>query len=76
MADAKVEEPKEKSATYEAGCHCGYITFAVTLSPPLPEYKVLNCNCSVCRRMGYLLVCKYAANPATPSLPTHRWIIK
>ncbi|ROW12879.1 hypothetical protein VPNG_04689 [Cytospora leucostoma] len=41
---------------YEAGCHCGYIKFDVTLSPPLPENKVLNCNCSACRRFGYLLV--------------------
>lgn len=50
------EEPKE-AATYECGCHCGYIAFAVTLSPPLPEYKILECNCSICRRAGYLLVC-------------------
>ncbi|RBR07307.1 uncharacterized protein FIESC28_10713 [Fusarium coffeatum] len=43
-------------ATYEAGCHCGYIGLSVTLSPPLPEHQVTNCNCSVCRRTGYLLV--------------------
>ena len=48
------------SETYEAGCHCGNITFSVTLSPPLTEYKVLRCNCSICRRAGYLLTC--AAN--------------
>ncbi|POS71327.1 hypothetical protein DHEL01_v210277 [Diaporthe helianthi] len=42
--------------TYSAGCHCGHIQFSVTLSPPLPEYKVLQCNCSACRRFGYLLV--------------------
>ncbi|KAL2680615.1 hypothetical protein Neosp_008217 [[Neocosmospora] mangrovei] len=49
------EEPKAE-ATYEAGCHCGYISLSVTLSPPLPEHEVLHCNCSICRRGGYLLV--------------------
>ncbi|KAG9256667.1 uncharacterized protein F5Z01DRAFT_634242 [Emericellopsis atlantica] len=44
------------SATYNAGCHCGHITLSVTLSPPLPEHQVLNCNCSICRSAGYLLV--------------------
>jgi hypothetical protein len=43
--------------TYEAGCHCGYISLSVKLSPPLPEHEVVNCNCSICRRGGYLLVC-------------------
>ncbi|KAJ9141921.1 hypothetical protein NKR23_g7639 [Pleurostoma richardsiae] len=54
---SSTEEPQPKpSATYEAGCHCGYIKFATTISPPLPEHKVLNCDCSACRRFGYLLV--------------------
>ncbi|KFA61208.1 hypothetical protein S40285_06468 [Stachybotrys chlorohalonatus IBT 40285] len=44
------------SGLYEAGCHCGIISFSFKLSPPLPEYKVLECNCSICRRAGYLLV--------------------
>ncbi|KAI6353180.1 hypothetical protein MCOR25_009131 [Pyricularia grisea] len=46
----------EASSTNEAGCHCGYIKFSVTLSPPLSETKVLDCGCSICRRAGYLLV--------------------
>ncbi|KAI1083726.1 Mss4-like protein [Whalleya microplaca] len=46
----------KKSGTHEAGCHCGYVKFSVTLSPPLPEYKVLQCNCSACTHLGYLLV--------------------
>ncbi|KAK1772467.1 Mss4-like protein [Phialemonium atrogriseum] len=50
------EEKAKESGTYEAGCHCGYIKFSVTLSPPLPEYKVLDCNCSMCRKAGYLLI--------------------
>lgn len=39
-------EEEKKSGTYEAGCHCGYIKFSITLSPPLPEYTVLDCGCS------------------------------
>ncbi|KAI1480653.1 hypothetical protein K445DRAFT_318592 [Daldinia sp. EC12] len=54
-AEEKVEDRKE-TGTYEAGCHCGYIKFSVTLSPPLSEYKVLECNCSACTHLGYLLV--------------------
>ncbi|KAI1136728.1 hypothetical protein F5Y05DRAFT_414983 [Hypoxylon sp. FL0543] len=49
-------DQQEKRKTYEGGCHCGYIKFSVTLSPPLPEYKVMNCNCSSCSHFGYLLV--------------------
>lgn len=48
------EEEEEKK--YECGCHCGFIKFAMTLSPPLPAYEVLQCNCSACTRFGYLLV--------------------
>ncbi|KPM38464.1 hypothetical protein AK830_g8097 [Neonectria ditissima] len=44
------------SETYEAGCHCGFISLSVTLSPPFPEHVVNQCNCSICRRAGYLLV--------------------
>lgn len=55
----KTSPPEARSdQTYEAGCHCGYIKFSVTLSPPLPEYEVVQCDCSACRRFGYLLVCK------------------
>lgn len=49
---------EKRSEVYEAGCHCGKISFSMKLSPPLDEYKVLSCNCSICRRAGYLLVCK------------------
>ncbi|KAI3327779.1 glutathione-dependent formaldehyde-activating enzyme [Xylariaceae sp. AK1471] len=43
---ASEEQKPKSSVTYEAGCHCGYIKFAVTLSPGLDEYEVLRCNCS------------------------------
>ncbi len=54
----RTDEEQQSSGTYEAGCHCGYIRFSVTLTPALPEIKVMNCNCSACTRFGYLLVCK------------------
>ncbi|KAI1456172.1 hypothetical protein F4805DRAFT_246891 [Annulohypoxylon moriforme] len=50
------KEEEKQSGTYEAGCHCGFIKFSVTLSPPLPEIEILNCNCSACTHLGYLLV--------------------
>ncbi|KAM5348641.1 hypothetical protein ACJ41O_008465 [Fusarium nematophilum] len=49
-------EETKPSETYEAGCHCGFISLSVTLSPPFPEHTVTHCNCSICRRGGYLLV--------------------
>ncbi|KAH8202116.1 hypothetical protein TruAng_003694 [Truncatella angustata] len=58
MSGLSEEKP---SQTYECGCHCGYIKFSMTLSPPLtgqPEgqnYKITECNCSACTRLGYLL---------------------
>ncbi|KAM0413963.1 hypothetical protein ACHAPD_007205 [Fusarium lateritium] len=55
-------EDNKPEATYEAGCHCGYIGLSVTLSPPLPEHEVISCNCSICRRGGYLLVCQTSIN--------------
>lgn len=61
------EQEAPASSTTEAGCHCGYIKFSVTLSPPLPEYKVLECNCSICRKSGYLLVCKSRTVGGHPS---------
>jgi hypothetical protein len=42
--------------TYEASCHCGTVQYDVTLSPPLAQWKVVSCNCSICSRNGYLLV--------------------
>lgn len=50
-------DASDKSESYEGGCHCGSISFTVELSPPLNKQKVVNCNCSICRRAGYLLVC-------------------
>lgn len=44
------------SQTYSAICHCGTVQYTVTLSPPLAKQKVVECNCSICSRNGYLLV--------------------
>lgn len=41
---------------YNASCHCGAVQYDVDLSPPLREWKVVSCNCSICSRNGYLLV--------------------
>lgn len=44
------------SQTYPALCHCGTIRYTITLSPPLSSQKLIECNCSICTRNGYLLV--------------------
>ena len=35
---------------YEGKCHCGAIRFTVTEAPA----KLVDCNCSLCRRLGAL----------------------
>lgn len=67
MSTELTSQPESK--TYEAGCHCGYIKFNVTLSPPLPQNKPLQCDCSACRRFGYLLVCESFLDSKSHSNP-------
>lgn len=43
--------------TYSGSCHCGKVAYEVTASLD----SVISCNCSMCRRKGYLL----AFAPAT-----------
>ena len=38
--------------TYQGSCHCGAVKFTVTMAPPEKGYA---CNCSICRRAGWLL---------------------
>ncbi len=38
--------------TYEGGCHCGRVRYAVKLDLSQP---VVSCNCSMCGRSGTLL---------------------
>lgn len=33
------------------GCHCGSVRFAIAVEPPL---EVLDCNCSICAKTGFL----------------------
>ncbi|KAF2423557.1 hypothetical protein EJ08DRAFT_652684 [Tothia fuscella] len=52
MAESK------SSQVYKGSCHCGANAYTCSVTPPLddPESKVINCNCSLCTRNGYLLV--------------------
>lgn len=36
--------------TYQGGCHCGRIRFTVTTNLE----KVIDCNCSICMKKGFL----------------------
>jgi hypothetical protein len=38
--------------TYSGSCHCGAVTFTVDSEPPT---SAISCNCSHCRRKGFLL---------------------
>lgn len=37
---------------FEGSCHCGTVAFAVEADPPA---SAISCNCSHCRRKGFLL---------------------
>ena len=38
------------SVTYEGGCHCGAVRFRVNVDSHIVE----DCNCSICRKKGFL----------------------
>ncbi|KAL5045944.1 hypothetical protein BDW71DRAFT_183091 [Aspergillus fruticulosus] len=44
------------SRTYQGGCHCGTAKFTFTLPASLDELEVVNCNCSICTKNGYLMI--------------------
>jgi hypothetical protein len=46
------------TVTYKASCHCGAFQYDVTASPPFedPSASVMECNCSICTRNGYLFI--------------------
>ncbi|KAH3910157.1 hypothetical protein HBI56_223020 [Parastagonospora nodorum] len=62
MTDSESSKPPlpafdpDNCQTYTASCHCETIQYTILLSPPLPQWKVVSCNCSICSRNGYLLV--------------------
>lgn len=37
--------------TYSGGCHCGRVRYEIEIPP---EITVHRCNCSICRKAGYL----------------------
>jgi len=44
-------EEKARMIVHRGGCHCGRVRFEVEAPRRLP---VLECNCSICARSGYL----------------------
>ncbi len=38
--------------TYQGSCHCGAVKFTVSMAAP---EKAFACNCSICRRSGWLM---------------------
>lgn len=48
--------PTGEFSEHKANCHCGAVRFTFSISPPLDAYTVVECNCSICQRNGYLLV--------------------
>ncbi|MBX3232938.1 MAG: GFA family protein [Labilithrix sp.] len=38
--------------TYRGSCHCGAVSYEVTMPPPA---EAVSCNCSICSRAGWLL---------------------
>ncbi|CAG8959554.1 hypothetical protein HYFRA_00001455 [Hymenoscyphus fraxineus] len=42
--------------TYNGSCHCGAVTYTVVLPQPIEHIKVMNCNCKLCTKNGYLNV--------------------
>jgi hypothetical protein len=41
---------RDAEATYEGGCHCGAVRFRVRVR----AHQATDCNCSICRKKGYL----------------------
>lgn len=39
-----------ESITYDGGCHCGAVRFRVVVD----HFRVIDCNCSICRKKGFL----------------------
>lgn len=48
-----MSEETAETTTYKGGCHCGAVSYSVTL-PPVE--KVFECNCSICSTTGWRLV--------------------
>lgn len=52
-----MDSTSSEKKVYKARCHCGDIKFTVAISPlETGATKVVQCNCSICTKKGYLLV--------------------
>lgn len=60
--------------THLGGCHCGRVRFEVLAEPRL---QVIDCNCSICARSGYLHLIvpksRFKLLSGTDSLTTYRF---
>jgi len=62
-------------ARYQGGCHCGAVRFTVELDGDPRE--VLDCNCSICTKKGFLhlivpdAALRFTGEPATYAFGTH-----
>ena len=41
----------DATMSFQGSCHCGAISYTVEEDPPT---KAIECNCTICRRKGYL----------------------
>ena len=41
---------ERETQTFQGGCHCGAVRFQILVD----HYKVQDCNCSICRKKGFL----------------------
>lgn len=48
-----------EALTLSGGCHCGAVRFDIRISPPA---ALLDCNCSICARTGFLHLIVTAAD--------------
>ena len=56
MVSPPIPAPTGDTSSHRGNCHCGAVRFSLTVSPPLSEYPVVNCTCSICSKNGYLLI--------------------
>lgn len=60
--------------THKGGCHCGRVRFEVTAPA---ELTVSDCNCSICRKGGYLHLTvtksQFRLLSGERSLTTYQW---
>lgn len=46
----KTDADEHPSTVYEGGCHCGAVRYRVRVT----EHLALDCNCSICKKKGFL----------------------